>query len=172
MTDGYNLPINTSLCILILCKTVKVTEQHLKFRSSNWEMNINMDNMDTNSVHQTHHNLQSLSCSNHSWSLYSLHFSLVFFFFRAALISGVGMFSFLRFCKPLLPTPTPEPTLRIPPAPLPPLGPRFFFSALSFSSSSWFSRSMSVMSVLHRRWSSIAVRDLINQSKRNWGAIL
>lgn len=53
-----------------------------------------------------------------------------------------------------------------------PLGARFFFSALSFSSSSWFSLSISVINVLHLLCSSIAVLDLINQSKRNCGAHL
>ncbi len=77
-------------------------------------------------------------------------------------------------------------------------GPLFFFSAFSRSSSSMFSRSMSVISVLHLLWSScgyitvlghfewmniiwflviwhinltMAVRDLRNQSKRNWGEL-
>jgi len=52
------------------------------------------------------------------------------------------------------------------------LGVFFFFSARSFSSSSRFSRSMSVISVLQRRCSSSAVRDLMNQSKRNCGDAL
>ena len=43
-----------------------------------------------------------------------------------------------------------RPTLGVPPA----LEPRFFFSAFSFSSSSIISRSIRVMSVLHRRCSS------------------
>lgn len=52
------------------------------------------------------------------------------------------------------------------------LGVFFFFSARSFSSSSRFSRSISVISVLQRRCSSNAVRDLMNQSNRNCGDAL
>merc|ERR1719192_1700112 len=45
-------------------------------------------------------------------------------------------------------------------------------SAFSFSSISLFSFSMREMRVLHLLCSSIAVLDLMNQSKRNWGAFL
>ena len=53
------------------------------------------------------------------------------------------------------------------------LGPLFlcFLSSSSFSSSSWFSFSIRVMRVLHRRCSSRAVLDLMNQSNRNCGAL-
>lgn len=46
----------------------------------------------------------------------------------------------------------------------------FFRSAFSFSSNSAFSRSINKINVLQRRWSSIDVRDLMNQSNRNCGA--
>lgn len=48
----------------------------------------------------------------------------------------------------------------------------FFFSRRSFSSYSWFSRSINMMRVLQRRCNSAALRDFKNQSNRNCGEFL
>lgn len=101
---------------------------------------------------------------------YVYQFRIYFFFFLVVLLSFT-MASPLRFwllfcCVDVVNTPVLAVPLAGVELPLPLF---FFFSRRSFSSSSWFSRSINVMSVLQRRCSSSAVRDFKNQSKRNCG---
>lgn len=103
------------------------------------------------------------------WIIRARH--LFYFFFFLVVLLSFAIASPLRFwlffCWDDVVN---TPVLAAPPAGVElPLPVFFFLSSRSFSSSSWFSRSMRVIKVLQRRCNSKAVRDFKNQSKRNWG---